>query len=786
MKNCQDQVGAHRSTYSENKSIKMTDNIPVETEAELQARLEACIRAALPLLPAKINLERYLRLRLGHRVVVIDGLKPDRNDASGRYDILVIVAGKPLLIVEVKAPNVAVNEDDIRQALSYARMHEPIVPLVLVTNGVNAQLRRTYDGIEMKTSDVAAERLDSVLSAAAALASSQSEEAVRTLLGASSGVWTQVLTAWTEETVAAMTGNVEDFRYPIAREFTIPRAIVEQLHEQLTGKTRVLVLHGPPLSGVTNVLAQFACTRSDGPALFVDGKVDLDTLQFIANRLSRELSFGVSKDDVRSWFNTRKGLLDVTLVIDGLPPTGIDELIEGANAGLFRLVIGMDSEIYRRSSVVSGRIQQSLLGRSAVATTLFPLSDKEFDDALEVLRKSFGTMFFNGAQHVPDLRWPRTLRVLAGTLPKKATPFIRTDHCETCLILLPIPGPMTLEACSRAFASDPELTFDLQRLVVTFLQDVSTHIADPAWLIATWGQPSVDPDALEQALGERRIQRLRKQGFLSWIETQTLGPRFLIRIEELLAHYVAEKWSIDLGSLLDRNAVVSELGRLIHQSKAIPTGDVVLAAAIFRAARKNPRILSMAIPYLMEQKPTVSRIGEGARLCLLVKDGPIRLHFGEGMNEEVTGNLQPWLVLSHLASWPMAVDNAELSANFSIFTELGTYQGLLAEPRPTRLADVPGFHFHDIEGIGSVLCLNTGIVEPLLQSMLNHAHSYPDELVSLAKFALNEKELHLAWRVLTVATAAATSADRRVQHAAVSVAEVLRDWWGDILTKTFE
>src|SRR5712691_8172710 len=100
-------------------------------EAEFQARLEARIRAALPLLPAKVKLERHLRLRLGHRTVVLDGAETQENVSRGRYDVLVMSEGKPLLLVELKAPGVALGDDDARQALSYARLPEPIVPLVL-------------------------------------------------------------------------------------------------------------------------------------------------------------------------------------------------------------------------------------------------------------------------------------------------------------------------------------------------------------------------------------------------------------------------------------------------------------------------------------------------------------------------------------------------------------------------------------------------------------------------------------------------------------------------------
>jgi hypothetical protein len=244
---------------------------------------------------------------------------------------------------------------------------------------------------------------------------------------------------------------------------------------------------------------------------------------------------------------------------------------------------------------------------------------------------------------------------------------------------------------------------------------------------------------------------------------------------------VAEEWSAVLVKHTDRDTLVAEIDRLVRISAAIPAGEVTLAAALIRASEKNPAVLSAAIPLLVEREPTTSRIKEGAQVELLVKDARIHLHFGEGMDEEVVGNILPWLVLSHIASWPMAIDGYDATANFSIFMTLGVSPHLLYQPPAAELARVPGFHVHEIDGFGSIPCLSTGIVEPLLQAMLGHAHSHPDELIKLAQLAMEKKEVHLAWRVLTVALAAESSTDEAVERAATGVAKVLKDWWGKAL-----
>lgn len=76
-----------------------------------------------------------------------------------------------------------------------------------------------------------------------------------------------------------------------------------------------------------------------------------------------------------------------------------------------------------------------------------------------------------------------------------------------------------------------------------------------------------------------------------------------------------------------------------------------------------------------------------------------------------------------------------------------------------------------------MLCFSTGMVEPLVQSMLSHASQFPDEFVLLAGEAMRRRAFHLAWRLLTVSSIASTMDDDGVATAARRVEDVLREWW---------
>jgi len=120
----------------------------VDKEAELQANFGPKLRRALPLFPANFKFEHFIHIKIGHRDLSLDGLDPKKNSVSGRYDLLVLLEEKPVLLAEFKAPSTALTEEDVDQALSYARAHKPPVPLVLVTNGTDNILRQAYDIVD--------------------------------------------------------------------------------------------------------------------------------------------------------------------------------------------------------------------------------------------------------------------------------------------------------------------------------------------------------------------------------------------------------------------------------------------------------------------------------------------------------------------------------------------------------------------------------------------------------------------------------------------------------------
>ncbi len=746
-------------------------------EAELQAQFKSVLDRVLPLLSGKIKLERYIHLRLGHSVVELDGTSKALQSIRGRYDLVVFVDEVPLILAELKAPDASLVDDDVAQALSYARLHIPMVPLVLVTDGENTQLIRTYDAAPLEVSDIETRRLKEVIQAASMIASSDRQDAIQALLGSSAAVWGQIFSEWTLETIGSLVGPISDFSYPISEELNIPREVSSVISRRICSGTSSLILHGPPMSGITNVLVQVCSNLTDRPILFLDSIAIPDVLQHIANRLARVLNVPVSKDDLRGWLNTRIGLVGLVIAVDGIPKTGFDELVEFANAGSMQLVLGLGTDAYERAMNAAGRVKRPTLGLTADVLELQPMEDSEFQESLRIIDEGFGARFFAGVHHVLELRWPRTLRVAVAGLPSDCKSESRGDHVSIMMIA-PIIGPNFLASCTRAMGMTAEIQFDLSKLAMVFLMEVEESSGKTDWLLATWGRPSLCPERATRHLSEKRLARLLQYGLVSWFETKDLGPRLLIRLEELLLNAVKSIWANRLKAIdVNDEDFGSEFVSILTTSESIPLGEVALAGAIVQAADGNPDLVLTCLQELGVREPTTSILGEGTSVELLSTDRRIRLRFGQGMEEEVIGNLQPWLVLSHLASYPMAFEGETQTINAEIFSKIGNTRHLMFMPRPSDLERFPKIHLHEIEGVGPMLCMSTGIIEPLTQSMLTWTHEFPADFVKLARHALELEKWHLAWRMLLVAREAQTSTNEEVSSAAETVMALLDHWW---------
>lgn len=73
--------------------------------------------------------------------------KKDHEITRGRADVLCKVNDENLFVIETKADSLKITEDDIKQAISYARLLDQIAPFTIVTNGRDTKI---FDSITKK------------------------------------------------------------------------------------------------------------------------------------------------------------------------------------------------------------------------------------------------------------------------------------------------------------------------------------------------------------------------------------------------------------------------------------------------------------------------------------------------------------------------------------------------------------------------------------------------------------------------------------------------------------
>lgn len=93
-----------------------------------------------------LSFEKSFKIKLGKSVYKIDSEEMQKT-ASPRLDILVTKNKKNLFIIEVKADDVDISQEDIEQGTTYAKQLDQIAPFTIITNGKTTKI---FDSITKK------------------------------------------------------------------------------------------------------------------------------------------------------------------------------------------------------------------------------------------------------------------------------------------------------------------------------------------------------------------------------------------------------------------------------------------------------------------------------------------------------------------------------------------------------------------------------------------------------------------------------------------------------------
>jgi hypothetical protein len=514
--------------------------------------------------------------------------------------------------------------------------------------------------------------------------------------------------------------------------------------------------------------------------LYVEGGVGCGILQSIADALSRSLAWPITRDDARAWLvrvshaTARK----LVLAIDDLEPTDSDTQreVEDLSSATFgpgiSLVVALNDAASDKLVLAQNRLSQSVIGRRALRIALGPLDDREFEIAQQVLLKH-RIHFIRGASQSPELRRPWVLRAICAPVLEWAE---RAEPHHS--IALPPLLSLDLIRQARKRFADPELRRLFIAIAKAVLDDTKDDRRGRSLILESLDVNVVRRETLKQYLDAAELKELIDRGFLKPAMHAFGVPVVFVRLPELVASELAHLLADELVPLVrvdPRHASTWIAGA----ASTLPVGDIVAAQAILDAVYRPGSLSFELITALLETPPERQPLSPGMRFATLVPDvgvvelvvkedgtataeidGEVRtIDLGNNAGSDTYANIYEWLILSHLAALPFAIETAEglhrvdpgilLTVGMAdiVLRKPGGGQGMRATPT------------HELPGIGSMVCHDAGIIEPITLSIFRYLMREGIEASDWIDTAINAKSMPLLARIHIALLQVSSSAD---------------------------
>ena len=269
---------------------------------------------------------------------------------------------------------------------------------------------------------------------------------------------------------------------------------------------------------------------------------------------------------------------------------------------------------------------------------------------------------------------------------------------------------------------------------------------------------------------------MQKQGHIGTVKGPNGKILILPKVPEFLAMAGSYVISEECMSIYENDNFDAAYVFLVNESDSFPYGDLVGAKAILEISNKNWDLANDIINKLLKDEPTEDRLSEGSRALAYFEDvGNINIEFGEGTNETVTGNIQPWSILSQICSYLIRLGKSPVDSQLMILATVGAYHRTLLRPQSSSIEQNPGFHEHDIGDHGSVLCHQSGIIEPITFAMQCGFYEIPKDMLRLCLFAKENDLFFLAHRLNMAAASVLNCIEKNVVKAASEAQKILKN-----------
>lgn len=770
--------------------MKVTNATKSETEAQLETRARDALLKALPWLDGKeITQQTSFTIRFGHAVFQVDG--KERDLATGRADILVTVRGVHTLVLELKRPGLGIDDDDVDQGLSYARILHPRPPLVLASDGTQSRLVATHTGMDWRPESQDEEALKALLDNVTLVAADDMKRATSRLLGTDPKALIEVARTVSAFFIEERTGDWTTPERPFVGGFHLARKAVTDAVDALKDGKRLVFVEGDPVSGKSSALRALAenLKADDFAVLTLDADSGIDLFSALSDILSSQIFWPITPHEARHWVQQLSRTEGPPLVVavddfDGARGRFRQDL-EALTSPLFgdrvRVVLALDTgAAHRLLTSGNGRTPSVLARRDPVRITLAPLDNDEFANACDHLSKH-RISIMAGGERSREYRLPWVLRTMVGSI--LADRIVEPGMVAT---LPPIPTLEILGQTERRYRDMSGPATNYREVAKALVEDLTSDEFTYDLRLLLLETYIVRKSALRELLSDADIRDLLDTGLLQ--EGRSEGGEALLypKLQDLLALHLAQIFAKRIAEDGDLDEVANDLTGL---ASSVPLGPVIAAYSIFLATKARGTLDYKLIEALRAREPrrenealppgrTVTGLASDGHMFEMtgLPDGQIELRVGdvtdivdgEGIGSIV--DIDPWMILSYLATWRIAVDSKDEDRSARLDAVLMLQIGSYPEPliKPGNVSDM--VETHSLPGGVEALHFN-GIFEPVTYAMLFFFTREPEHAATFVAAALEKDSLPLMLRI----DAALTQLADFSGDASETAAELLRE-----------
>ena len=750
------------------------------TEAELEAHANEALKVAVPWLDRKaIRHQLTFSFKLGHKSVEINGTKA--SSRQGRVDMLIERGDERIAILELKRPGASLTADDVEQGLSYARVLHPSPPLVIVSNGSETRCYASHCGRLLNAGERDEAAFSNLISNALKVAESDLKSAIGTLMGPSSDVWMAAVRAASRESLEALSGDWDDHFATFTNGFHIPRKATALVRKALRESRRVVAIEGEPLTGKSHVAGELALVTSnetDMAILFVEasGNAAVGIADEIARILSSALGWRISSEEARNWLQSigNAGGPQLVIVVDGLGlehdaiRQELQALTSQSSGQCLKFVIEADTAVIDRLWMGETRRKPTVFARRGTRISVENLDDQEFDQARRVMYEN-GAEFMHGADRAEEYRQPWLLQSMVAGV---ATAPDRPDNSTA--ILPPLLSLGIFDYTRARFVQDP-LIEQAATFARTVIEDYQRNDRSPDLRLRALHSFLVRKKVLREYAEEEDLRAMAQSGLLGSTLDSSNRALLVGRMPELIASEIAREIAAELGTRIDADKDKEAAQWFVRVCTGLPMGDVIGAQSLIESAQARSGLPLPFINHLLDRRPSIRPLKSGTKAMLWVPeigslemtvrgDGSAFLkargspHRLELPAEEISvtyGDLDAWLMLSHLASVPIGAYSVDEDRVVGLFD--AAVLGLVGtSPIPLRRVvidpDRSGMHLHDAPDGASLVCSKEGIIEPITWSIFRFLDRHGEDADSWLVEACEQGSAALLSRILIALT----------------------------------